>query len=245
MLDESRIISIENAEDAVNINNMPDEKMLLQVLYYTGARISEVVGTDVGVVLTPARIIIDKSMLHLINLKFKHYKKKCRSCKTNLKIDQNTCYCGSQDIEYIPKAIRWKNVMVPNELITSLLEYVALRNIQENEPIFPINRFKAYRIVKQAFKQIGIHGHPHQFRHAFIMKGMRAGADLKFLQLQAGHSTGAMLFEYLSVSSEQRKKEMEKMFPEAKKEEPKEPQEQPKDAVPQAQESPAVETPSS
>lgn len=171
-------------KDRVNDKGRPrklaskeEQELFVKVLYYTAARVSEIVGAD-G--LTPERIVFERKLIILRNLKNKRNKPN-----------------------------RYKEINIMNqEFLDELKLYITLNQIEPSQRIFPISRSTANRIVKDLAKEAGIHRmglkkpHCHNFRHTYIDLGKRLGLNEKLLADQAGHSSLAMMGSYADIKAE-------------------------------------------
>jgi integrase/recombinase XerD len=113
-----------------------------------------------------------------------------------------------------PKDIEWNNnvvnitkakggkqrrVLLDDETLKMLSEYVSAQNIQEDQAVFGIKTLQVERIVKKYGKMIGVDIHPHTFRHSFAIHLVRSGMDLRRLQLLLGHSNLNTTQKYAQV----------------------------------------------
>jgi integrase len=217
---KSDIISLEKINEIIRLAKRPKDRLLIKTLFYTGARISEIVGSDLEPEeerdpLIPKRIVTEHNMIILRNLKSKKFKKICKKCETRLQRGQNTCFCGSQEIDIIRLPKRWKEVNVPKEIIEEIQQYITMNRIQLEEPVFRMHRSTGYRIIRESCERAGVYlvgdkfPHPHNFRHSFVATGLKITGDLKYVQNQTGHKSLASIGEYIPLlqeESEQTKK---------------------------------------
>jgi len=217
VVEASEVVTYEDIERIIAQAEYEGGRLFLKTLFWTAARVSElVVGKDNDPIV-PERVFVQHSSIKLRNLKSKLVKRKCRVCNTLIKAGTTRCVCGSEDIEETPNPKRWKTVVVPESLVRELSLYVQANNITPQQPIFNFDRFQAYRFIRKVCKKAGIEKvgdkwlHLHTFRHSYLTHGLKQGASLQFLQRQAGHSSIAMLTPYLDFDSSKRKEELAKM----------------------------------
>ena len=79
-------------------------------------------------------------------------------------------------------------VLLDDETLKLLSEYISMKNIPEDRHIFSIKRCQVHTIVKEYGKMVGVDIHPHTFRHSFAIHLVRSGLDLRRVQQLLGHS---------------------------------------------------------
>jgi integrase/recombinase XerD len=110
----------------------------------------------------------------------------------------------SNQVINITKAKRGKQrrVLLDEDTLKMLSDYVLAQKIQEDQPIFGLTRRHIGRIVKKYGNAIGAQVHPHTLRHSFAIHLVRSGMDLRRLQLLLGHSSLNMTQIYLQFKDD-------------------------------------------
>ncbi len=124
-----------------------------------------------------------------------------------------------QDVEYKNNVVnirkakggRQRRVLLGDETLKMLSEYIYVQNIPEDQPIFPIQRAWVFRLVKRYGSMIGVDIHPHTLRHSFAIHLVRSGMDLRRLQLLLGHSSLNITQIYLQFKDDDLRKAYEKI----------------------------------
>jgi len=114
------------------------------------------------------------------------------------------------DIEYKNKVVnirkakggRQRRVLLGDETLKMLSDYVLEQNIPNNQPIFPIRREQVFKLVKKYGKMIDVNIHPHTLRHSFAIHLVRSGMDLRRLQILLGHSSLSITQVYLQFKDD-------------------------------------------
>jgi integrase/recombinase XerD len=113
----------------------------------------------------------------------------------------------------IIKAKRGKQrrVILDEDTLKMLSDYVLAQNIQEDKPIFGLTSRQIENIVKKYGNTKGVNVHPHMLRHSFAIHLVRSGMDLRRLQLLLGHSSLNMTQIYLQFKDDDIRKVYQKV----------------------------------
>ena len=101
-----------------------------------------------------------------------------------------------QDIEFHNQVVnitkakggKQRRVLLDEETLKLLSEYMSSPIIPEDRPICGIKRCQVHTLVRKYGRMIGVEVHPHTFRHSFAIHLVRSGMDLRRVQLLLGHS---------------------------------------------------------
>lgn len=179
------------------------DKLLIETLWITGARISEIVGHKHGI--RPQDLTVDGSENFIIMRTLKRTKKK--KVKRGRKMVKIT----------LPPPPR--RVVVPRRLMNMLSAFC--KNTLPDQRIFPISRQRAFEIIRRAGKLAGITRvgdkglHPHHLRHSHCVayvKHDNTMEGLEKLQRRIGHGSFATTAHYLQFSQKGEAKKIEEIF---------------------------------
>lgn len=109
------------------------------------------------------------------------------------------------------KGGRQRRVLLDEETLKMLSDYILALNIPEDRPVFPITRAQVFNLVKKYGSMIGVNIHPHTLRHSFAIFLVRSGMDLRRLQLLLGHSSLSITQIYLQFKDDDLKEAYEKV----------------------------------
>lgn len=109
------------------------------------------------------------------------------------------------------KGGRQRRVLLDEETLKMLSDYVVALNTAEDRPIFPITRAQVFNLVKKYGAMIGVKIHPHTLRHSFAIHLVRSGMDLRRLQLLLGHSSLSITQVYLQFKDDDLREAYEKI----------------------------------
>ena len=104
------------------------------------------------------------------------------------------------------KGGRQRRVLLDEETLKMLSDYVVTLNTLEDRPVFPITRAQVFNLVKKYGNMIGVKIHPHTLRHSFAIHLVRSGMDLRRLQLLLGHSalnTMAVYLQFMDMDAKE------------------------------------------
>lgn len=167
------------------------DRLLLEILWVTGARVSEIVDRRYG--LRPSDIALREKALILRTLK--------RGTKKN------------------PKPPPPRMVVIPRRVLHDLVNYS--KYIPPNKRIFPISRQWVFEIVRRAGRTAGVEMigskrvHPHHFRHSHCVayvKHDNTMEGLRKLQQRLNHASISTTAHYLQFSTEGTAKKIEEIF---------------------------------
>jgi integrase len=92
-------------------------------------------------------------------------------------------------------------VACPEGLAHRIRSFAYSKEIGSDERIFPINRKRAWQIVKLAGEKANLRKRvwPHLLRHSDAIERLRQTGNPKALQLHLGHSSALMTMRYLAT----------------------------------------------
>jgi site-specific recombinase XerD len=107
------------------------------------------------------------------------------------------------------KGDKWRIVPISSETADAIWHYLAVR--PETKPRFvdlvfltvagrPLDRNAAGKILRQLGQKVGVHTHPHKFRHTGATQFLRNGGNAFTLQTILGHSTMEMVRRYVHLA---------------------------------------------
>ena len=92
-------------------------------------------------------------------------------------------------------------VACPEDLAHRIRSFAYSEEIGPDDNIFPINRKRAWQIVKEAGEKADLQKRvwPHLLRHSDAIERLRQTGNPKALQLHLGHSSALMTMRYLAT----------------------------------------------
>ncbi len=110
-------------------------------------------------------------------------------------------------------------VLVQDGLVAAILLYAQERGLGREDCLFPsrrgghITKQRADQIIKQAARRAGLdrNVHAHLFRHGYAINFLNCGGRLDALQEQLGHRDINTTRIYLRLTSEDVKREVDKI----------------------------------
>jgi len=112
---------------------------------------------------------------------------------------------GRPVLRIMGKGGKMRVVALPERLADKLRVYVYQNEIKQNEKFFPINRQRAWQIIKEVSKKAGVAKkvYPHLLRHSDTIERLRQTGNPKALQHPLGHSSPIMVMRYLSTLTQE------------------------------------------
>ncbi|BBO19117.1 site-specific tyrosine recombinase XerD [Candidatus Brocadia pituitae] len=158
------VISIHKIDDLLSVPNTQTKlgmrnKAILELMYATGARVSEVVAIQ----------------MDWVNLEYRYMK--CRGKGSKERIVP----LGTKAIDAIQSYLKFARPKIKNSGDST---YLFLSKAGK-----PLRRENIWVVVKNCALKAGIHGHisPHKLRHSFATHLLENGADLRAVQEMLGH----------------------------------------------------------
>lgn len=186
--------------------NSNRDLMLIMSLYYTGRRVSEVVGLIRQICISgpegtaylrdgrvegglrPRDILEDENSIVFNILKKRRSKRKV--------------------------------IPVPGFYKKALLAYIEMEDIEADSRVFPITRQYAFMIMRATAKRAGIDHvgdkqlHPHHLRHSLAVHLAKARTPLNTIRLILDHSNITQTAIYLQFATSDVREDIEKVFSE-------------------------------
>jgi len=108
---------------------------------------------------------------------------------------------GKPVLRILGKGGKFRVVACPRILAIKLQDYIEKKCIALGQSIFPINRQRAWQILKDVSKRAGFtkRVYPHLLRHSDAIERLRQTGNPKALQHHLGHSSITMVMRYLST----------------------------------------------
>lgn len=220
-LEPSEVQTLEDAAKSFR------DKLLVRLLFHSGARISEVLSLDVK------NIDFSQGTVTIIHLKSR-IKLQCSDCGVRLGRNHVFCpKCGVKVNNAIAKEKehhRMRTIPLDERTLKMLNDYVNQHvtvNRDGKECLFNINRHRAWQIVRECARRAGlpnlinpetgkIHGiSPHKLRDAFAVNAMKfddSDDGLRMLQEHLGHANFNTTAKYRKVSGEEHKDWYQKLL---------------------------------
>lgn len=112
---------------------------------------------------------------------------------------------GKPILRFVGKGRKPRVVALPERLADKLRAYAYQKRIKPDQEFFPINRQRAWQILKEISQKVGIakRVYPHLLRHSDAIERLRQTGNPKALQHHLGHSSPIMVMRYLSTLTQE------------------------------------------
>ena len=112
---------------------------------------------------------------------------------------------GRPVLRIVGKGGKPRVVACPERLSDNLRTYVNRKKVEPEQKLFPINRQRAWQILKKVSQRSGFTKriYPHLLRHSDAIERLRQTGNPKALQHHLGHSSTVMVMRYLSTLTEE------------------------------------------
>jgi len=106
------------------------------------------------------------------------------------------------------KGDKIRNVDISPTIIRMFKAYIDKLNLKNNERVFKITRQRVYQICKEI---AGVN--PHMFRHSYAIHLLRKTKNIRYVQVQLGHSTIVSTQVYLRyMDFDEEKKKLDSLY---------------------------------
>jgi site-specific recombinase XerD len=201
------------------------DRLLVEVLWNTGARVSEVLE------LTPSSIDFHQATVTIRSLKkkrrlpkkAKEIKNEIRGLELALKHDPGSKILARKledartrlaKFEKEPPPSTYRTVPITPKFTGKIAGYCMSEGIKPNEKLFPLSRIRVYQIVQQAGEKAGLdedRRHPHVFRHGYAVNAVLSGVPPLVLRRWLGHASMDTTLIYTEVLAQVTKEYLERM----------------------------------
>lgn len=112
---------------------------------------------------------------------------------------------GRPALRFVGKGRKPRVVALPERLADKFRSYAYQKGIKPDQKFFPINRQRAWQIIKEVAGRAGIakRVYPHLLRHSDAIERLRQTGNPKALQHHLGHSSPVMVMRYLSTLTQE------------------------------------------
>ena len=206
------------------------DRLLIRLLFHLGCRVSEALALKV------TDIDFEQAMINILHLK-RRLRLLCPACKAMLATRHRFCpECGVEISDIIKRKQEQKRIRllpVGQDTLRLLRDYIAEnrpRHIDDNQLIFPINRHRAWQIVRNCGRSAGMPSlinpdtgrergiSPHRLRDAFSVHAMKvddSGDGLRVLQEHLGHASFNTTAKYRKIAGEEHRRWYERLWDES------------------------------
>lgn len=112
---------------------------------------------------------------------------------------------GRPVLRFTGKGKKRRIVALPERLADKLRAFAYQNDVKQDEKFFPINRQRAWQIIKEVSGKAGIakRVYPHLLRHSDAIERLKQTGHPKTLQHHLGHSSPVMVMRYLSTLTQE------------------------------------------
>jgi len=201
------------------------DRLLVEVLWNTGARVSE------ALELTPEAVNFNECAITIRSLKKKkRLPKKAKKIKNEIRglelaIEQDPdskilarkledARSRLAEFEKEEAPLIYRTVPITSELSGKIAAYCMNNGIKPGQRLFPVSRVRVYQVLQKAGEKAGIEKnrcHPHVFRHGFAVNAVLSGMPPMVLRRWMGHVSIDTTLIYAEVLAQDTKGYLDKM----------------------------------
>jgi len=207
------------------------DRLLVEVLWNTGARISEVLE------LTAGSVNFNQHTITIRSIKKRKFNRKAKDIRNEIR-GLELALANDPDSKILQRKLEdarrrlsackkeppppvFRTIPITADLSGKIAAY-CMENGLKNHPacrpgrdrLFPISRVRAYHIIRSAGEKAGIDKdrcHPHVFRHGFAVNAVLSGVPPLVLRRWMGHARIETTLVYTEVLAQDTREYLERM----------------------------------
>ncbi|MEZ5333761.1 MAG: site-specific integrase [Methanolobus sp.] len=202
--------------------------LLIRLLFFTGARIAEVVGAPGGPVTKCMHPQFDlrkgrcpkwiqvRNDSACIDIDCKHFRTHYLKPHHGIRVkdivfkDRLIAIYGKHTNS---KELKPRTVVIDEDTLKLIEEHITKYDLQPNDKIVNTVEYGAKAFIKRTGKKVGLPWiSAHKFRHGHAIYCVQKGMDIRTLQQQLGHASLDVTAVYLQFATGDRKKSYDKVF---------------------------------
>jgi len=178
------------------------DRLLVQMLWQTGARVSELIAIRVRNIDFQNNTITFRTLKRrrALSKQDKQLKVKVAGLTIALADDPDSKMLAKQlekakaelaEAKLQPPPEQYRTVPVKPELMSAIAAYVVTAGLQPNNKLFDVTRIRVHQIIQKAAKRAWLNpdrAHAHAFRHGFAVNAMLSGVPPLVLKQWMGHA---------------------------------------------------------
>jgi len=200
------------------------DRLLVEVLWNTGARISEVLE------LTAGSVNFNQHTITIRSIKKRKFNKNAKDIRNEIR-GLELALANDPDSKILQRKLEdarrrlsackkepppavFRTIPITADLSGKIAGYCMENGLKNHDRLFPISRVRAYEIIRRAGEKAGIDRdrcHPHVFRHGFAVNAVLSGVPPLVLRRWMGHARIDTTLVYTEVLAQDTREYIERM----------------------------------